>query len=155
MDRSARDAREALSDFRADAREEMEAPIEAAKAALSARTEKVRAECEAMAKAFDSAALKMGALDARARALDDAAAGAIQIYRQENLAHRATPAPAYFSAAPPSAGPALDALANSAAMLDDARALLAEAQTNSSAALSDLLAELDAAQARLDAAEPA
>ena len=155
MDRAARDAAEALSDFRADARLELEAPIDDARKALAVRLEKMRTEFEAMNKAFDSAAVKMELLDAKARALDEAAAGAVHIYRQENAALRATPAPAYFSAAPPAAGPALDALADAAAMIDDARARLAEAQTQSGQALEGLLAELDAATRRLDAGEAA
>lgn len=154
MDRSARDAGEDLSDFRAEARVELDAPIDTARVALAARIEKMRAECEAMTKAFDAAALKMEALDARARALDDAATSAVQLYRQENIAARATPAPAYFGAPPPSGGPSLDALAGCASMLDEARALLAEAQEHSNAALEGLVAELDTAQARLDAVAP-
>ena len=148
MDRTAKAATEALSDFRADARLELEAPINAAKAALSARIEKMRAEFEAMNKAFDAAALKMEALDAKARALDEAAAGAVHLYRQENAAARTSPAPAYFNSPPPTAGPALDALADAAAMIDDARARLAEAQAQSARSLEELLAELDEATNR-------
>jgi hypothetical protein len=148
MDRAAKAASEALSDFRADARLELEAPVNAAKAALSARMEKMRAEFEAMSKAFDQAALKIEALDAKARALDDAAASAVHLYRQENAAARTSPAPAYFNAPPPAAGPALDALGGAAAMIDDARARLADAQTQSARALEDLLAELDDATNR-------
>ena len=148
MDRTAKAATEALSDFRADARLELEAPINAAKAALSARVEKMRAEFEAMNKAFDAAALKMEALDAKARALDDAAAGAVHLYRQENAAARTSPAPAYFNSPPPAAGPALDALGGAAAMIDDARARLAEAQAQSARSLEELLAELDEATNR-------
>jgi hypothetical protein len=148
MDRAAKAASEALSDFRADARLELEAPVNAAKTALAARLEKMRAEFEAMSKAFDAAALKMEMLDAKARALDEAAAGAVHLYRQENAAARTSPAPAYFSTEPPAAGPALDALGGAAAMIDEARARLAEAQTQSAKALEDLLAELDAATNR-------
>lgn len=148
MDRTAKAATEALSDFRADARLELEAPINAAKAALSARLEKMRAEFEAMNKAFDAAAVKMEALDAKARALDEAAAGAVHLYRQENAAARTSPAPAYFNSPPPAAGPALDALADAAAMIDDARARLAEAQAQSARSLEELLAELDDATNR-------
>ena len=155
MDRVARAASEALSDFRADARMELEAPINAAKAALLARMEKMRAEFEAMSKAFDSAAMKMEALDARARALDDAAASAVHLYRQENAAARTSPAPAYFNSPPPAAGPALDALGGAAAMIDDARARLADAQAQSTRSLEELLAELDAATARHDSGGPA
>jgi hypothetical protein len=151
MDRATRDAADALSEFRADARLELEAPINAAKAALAARIEKMRAEFAAMNKAFDAAAAKMELLDAKARALDDAAAGAVHLYRQENAALRTAPAPAYFSAAPPAAGPPLDALAGAAAMVDDARARLAEAQSQSAQALEALLGELDGATQRLDA----
>ena len=148
MDRATNTALEVLSDFRAEARLELEAPIDVAKAALSARIEKMRAEFQAMSKAFDAAAAKMETLDAKARALDDAAAGAIHLYRQENAAARTSPAPAYFSSPPPAAGPALDALGGAAAMIDDARARLADAQTQSAHALEELLAELDAATNR-------
>jgi hypothetical protein len=155
MDRAARDAEEDLSDFRNEARGELEAPIEAARAALTARLEKMRAECEAMGKAFDAAALKLEALDARARALDESVTGAVQLYRQENIAARTVPAPAYFSAAPPAAGTALDALAGCGAMIDDARALLALTQAQSNEARESLVAELNASQQRLESAAPA
>jgi hypothetical protein len=155
MDRAAKAASETLSDFRTGARLELEAPINTAKAALSARMEKMRAEFQAMSKAFDAAALKMEALDAKARALDDAAASAVHLYRQENAAARATPAPAYFSSPPPAAGPALDALGGAAAMIDEARARLAEAQAQSAQSLEDLLTELDEATTRHDSGGPA
>jgi len=155
MDRAARDAGEAMSDFRADARLELEAPVNAARAALAAKLEKMRAEFEAMSKAFDAAALKMETLDSKARALDQAAADAIHLYRQENAAFRTSPSPGYFSSPPPAAGPALDALAGAASQIDDARARLADAQTQSAAALEGLLGELDAATARLDAGSEA
>ncbi len=148
MDRAAQAASEALSDFRADARLELEAPINVAKAALSARTEKMRAEFAAMSKAYDAAALKKEALDAKARALDEAAASAVHLYRQENAAARSSPAPAYFNAPPPAAGPALDALGGAAAMIDEARARLAEAQVQSARSLEELLAELEDATNR-------
>jgi len=153
--RATQEAVDSLSDFRTEARLELEEPINTAKTALGARLEKMRAEFDAMNKAFDSAALKMELLDAKARALDEAAAGAVHLYRQENAALRTAPAPAYFSAAPPSAGPSLDALAGAAAMIDDARARLAEAQTLSTQALEGLLVELDDATRRLDAGAPA
>lgn len=155
MDRAARAASEALSSFRAAARLELETPIDAARAAFSAGLEKMRAEFEAMSKAFDTAALKMENFDARARALDEAAAGAIHLYRQENAAARETPAPAYFGSPPPGAGPSLDALGACAAMIDEARARLSSAQSQSAQALEGLLAELEQAQARLDAAPAA
>lgn len=150
MDRASRDAAEALSDFRADGRVALEEPVDAARAALAARLEKMRAEFDAMNKAFDAAAVKMEELDAQARALDQAAADAIHLYRLENTGFRTTPAPAYFGAPPPAAGPPLDALTGAAALLDDARARLADAQAQSAAALEGLLAELDEATRRLD-----
>ncbi|HEX8900909.1 hypothetical protein [Vitreimonas sp.] len=150
MDRAAHDAAEHLSTLRAEARRELEAPIESAKVALAARLEKMRAEFEAMNKAFDTAALKLEALDAKARALDEAAASAIHLYRQENAAVRTTPAPAYFNAPPPTVGPSLDALSGAANMIDDARTRLADAQKQSAQALEALLQELEAAAERLD-----
>lgn len=155
MDRSAKAAGEDLADFRTDARLELEKPIDGARAALAGRMEKMRAEYEAMSKAFDAAASKMETLDAKARALDQSAADAIHLYRQENAAARATPAPAYFGAPPPAAGPALDALAGCAAMIDDARTRLADAQTQSAQALEALLTELDDTTFRLNAGQAA
>jgi hypothetical protein len=151
MDRAAGEAAEALSDFRAAARLELEAPVNAARTAVAARLEKMRAEFEAMSRAFDTAALRMEALDAKARGLDQVAADAVHLYRQENAALRTAPAPAYFGAPPPAAGPALDALAGAAALIDDSRARLAEAQVQSAAALEGLLQELEQATQRLDA----
>lgn len=153
--RAAEAARDDLSDFRSESRGELEAPIDAARAALAGRLEKMRAEFEAMNKAFDAAALKMEQFDAKARGLDEAVGAAIHLYRQENAAARTTPAPAYFNVAPPAAGPALDALGGAAAMIDDARARLADAQVQSTRALEDLLAELEATAAQLDRGEAA
>ena len=150
MDRAARDAADALSDFRADARLELEAPVNEARKLLATRLDKMRTEFEAMNKAFDTASTRMEALDAKARALDQAAADAVHLYRQENTAARATPAPAYFGAPPPAAGPALDALAGAAALIDEARTRLSAAQMQSGAALEGLLAELEQATQRLD-----
>lgn len=155
MDRAAKAASESLSDFRADARIGLEAPINTAKDALSARMEKMRAEFAAMSKAFDAASLKIEALDAQARALDDATASAVHLYRQENAAARSTPAPAYFNSAPPAAGPALDALSSAAAMIDEARARLAEAQSQSARAFEELLTELDTASNAHNHGDPA
>jgi hypothetical protein len=152
MDRAREAADHALSAVRGDGRETLEAPIDAARTAVAARIEKMRSEFETMNKAFDAAAVRMEALDAQARALDDAATEAIHIYRQENAAARSTPAPSYFSTTPPSAGPSLDALASCSQMIDVARAQLAEAKQQSTRALEELVAELDETTKRLDAA---
>jgi hypothetical protein len=79
----------------------------------------------------------------------------MRLYRQENAALRTAPAPAYFAAPPPAAGPALDALGDAAALIDDARARVTEAQAQSAQALEGLLAELDEAAARLAAGSAA
>jgi hypothetical protein len=155
MDRAAVEASAALSDYRAEARIELESPVNEARTALTARMEKMRAEYEAMSRAFDESAAQMEALDAQARALDEVAAGAIHLYRQENAAARPTPAPAYFSVAPPMIGPSLDALAQCAAMIDDARARVQDAQRQSSAALESLVGELDQVTRDLNEALPA
>jgi len=152
MDRAAEDASETLSMVRGEGRAALETPVDAAKAALAARLDKMRAEFEAMNRAFDEAALRMEALDAEARALDDAAAGAVHLYRQENAAARTSPAPAYFGAPPPASGPALDALTGCAGLVDDARARVAAAQAEATLALEALLAELEETSKRLDAA---
>lgn len=149
MDRAARAAAERLSELRAIGRRQLEAPIDEARAWLSSRLEKMRAELDSMQKTFDAAAAKMETLDAAARALDDLAAGAIDLYRQENLAARTTPPPAHFRRAAPTPVRA-DLLAGAAAMIDDARAALARAQAQSNAVLTELLAELDETTTRLD-----
>lgn len=154
MDRAAREAAESLSDFRAEARGEMEAPINAAKAAIAARLEIMRGEFEAMNKAFDAAALKMDAHDAKARAPDEAAGEAVQLYRRENAARRTTPAPVYFNAPPP-IEPLSDALGGAAHMIDEARSRLAQAQAQAAQALEALVAELDETTARLSSGSDA
>jgi hypothetical protein len=155
MDRAARNAAEDLSEFRAAARAELEAPVDAAKAALGARMEKMRGAFDAMNKAFDAAALRMEQLDAQARALDELAAAAVHLYRQENAAARKTSAPAYFAVPPPASGPALDALAGAAALIDDTRQHLARAQSEAATALEGLLAELERATQHHDTSESA
>lgn len=152
MDRAAQAAADAFSDSRSEGLEALNQPIDAARAAIAARLEKITAEFEAMNKAFDAAAAKMETLDAQARALDTAAADAIHLYRQENAAFRSTPAPAYFNATPPSAGPSLDAMTACAQMIDAARDRLGEAKLQSTQALEGLVAELDETTKRLDAA---
>lgn len=154
MQRAAQDAADTLSDFRAEARATLEAPVDAAKLALTTRLEAMRNEFEAMSRSFDAAAVKLTALDSKARALDEASAAAVHLYRQENMAARTAPAPAYFGTPPPAIGPALDPLGPSAAMIDDARARLLEAQKASAQALEALLAELEDVTARLDASAP-
>ena len=150
MDRAKRDAEAAYGALRGDGRRVLEAPIDSAKAALTARLADMRAEFDAMSRAFDAAAHDMEALDAHARALDEAAAGAVHLYRQENAAARHGPAPAYFGAAPPAAGPALDVLGPAAAMIDSARARLIEAQTQTAQAQEALLGALEDTAKRLD-----
>ncbi|MDX2274017.1 MAG: hypothetical protein NW206_01090 [Hyphomonadaceae bacterium] len=154
MDRAAAEATGALSEFRAEARAALEAPVNEARAALSARLEKMRSEFDAMTRAFDEAAAQVETLDAQARGLDEAAASAIFLYRQENAAARPTPAPAYFSVAPPAIGASLDALGAAAAMIDDARTRLSEAQAQSAAALEELVGELDKVTRELNEALP-
>jgi hypothetical protein len=150
MDRAARAAQDALSEFRTNARLVLEEPVNAARTALTGRLEKMRGEVDAMTKVFDGAAAKIEALDAQGRALDRNAAEAIWLYRQENLAARTGPAPTYFDAPPPVVAPWIDALSAPAAIMDDARARLAEAQTRFAEALTSLLADLDAATRQLD-----
>ncbi len=152
MARAVRDAAEDYGDVRDEGRRALETPIDAAKAALNTRVAAMRTAFEAMSRAFDAAAQEMDVFDAQARALDEAAAAAVHFYRQENLAARQTPAPSYFNTPPPAAGPALDALAGAAAMIDAARAQMIEAQTQSAAAQEGLLADLEDTVRKLDAA---
>src|SRR5262249_41658919 len=108
MDRATQAAADEFSSAREEGLASLNEPIDAARAAIAGRLEKMRAEFEAMNKAFDAAAAKMETLDAQARALDDAAGEAIHLYRQENIAARGVPAPSYFNTPPPSTGPSLD-----------------------------------------------
>jgi len=150
LDRAASEAGETLAALREDAREELEEPVGAARAAVSAELEKLRAALDRMTRLYDDAAQSVAALDAEDRRLDDAARAAIQLYRQENLAARDGPGPAYFSDLPPNAGAEPDSLAGSGALIADARAAHAVAQTAAAKALEALIAELDAATARLE-----
>jgi len=151
MARAAAAADNEAADLRADAREEFEGPIEEAKAALGARLEAMRRGLESMSAAFDAAAAQSRTLDAEDRALRDAAAGAIRLYRQENAQARAGAHPAYFTAPPFDDTAPPDALANAAAILDEARRQLTLAQADAARALEDLLAAIDEATGKLNA----
>jgi hypothetical protein len=155
MDRAARDASDDMAAFREDAREELEAPINAARSVLLSRMEKIRAECEAMHKSFDASAIAYDELAVQTRALGAAAHSAIQSYRDENLSARTSAAPAYFDMPPPLPGPPDDALAPAARLIGEARVRMQDAQDQSAQALSALLDELETAQKRLEAAHPA
>lgn len=151
MDRAAKNAAETLSDFRAEARLELEAPVDAARAALAERLEKMRADYDAMSKAFDAGAAAIQSLDQETRAIDEAAQAAVTLYREENATRRRSPAPGYFADTPQLPEPAVDALASAALMIEEARAQLKEAHAQSAQALEALLQELEQAAARLDA----
>jgi hypothetical protein len=150
MDRAARDAATEAADLNADAREQLEEPIENAKAAIAQRLDAMRKGFASMSRAFDEAAARVSALDAQARGLDDVAAQAIRLYRQENADARADAAPDYFSAPPaPSRDATDDPLANAAALTDEARARLGAAQAASAEALDALLSALEDSAAQL------
>lgn len=149
LDRAAKNAADALADLRADAMEELQAPIDAARANIAAQVEHMRAAFETMQRIFDEGASAVAALDARVRSLDAAKAAALALYRTDNAAARATPPPAYF--ADMTAPHALaDVLAPAASLVDDARLRVRAAQEESARALEGLLQELGAAAARLD-----
>jgi hypothetical protein len=110
----------------------------------------MREACAAMRKGYDSAALDIAALDARARRLEETAAALVRQYREENIAGRAAPAPAYFSNPPELADGLDDALAECGRHMSAAQAALDAAQTAAARAFGDLGAELDAVSKRLD-----
>jgi hypothetical protein len=154
MARAAAAADDEAADLRADAREEFEGPIEEAKTAVSVRLDAMRRALEAMNTAFDEAAAQLRALDAEDRALSEAASGAIRLYRQENAMARGGAQPGYFGAPALDGASVPDTLASAAAVLDGARAQVANAQSQAAQALEDLLSAVDEAAAALSG-EPA
>ncbi len=150
MARAARDANAELSELRSDAREAFEAPIEEAKTQIQSRIDAMRDALAAMEASYDGAISVMNALDAEARRLDSAAQAAIAVYRNENTAARAGPAPAYFAEAPPGAAAPADALSGCGQAIAGARAALSEGQNQAVAGLDALISDLETAQARLD-----
>jgi len=150
LDRASAEANEALAALREEAREDLEQPVTEARAAVNAALETHNAALDRMTRLYDSAAQAVAALDAEGRRLDDAARSAIQLYRQENIAARAGPAPAYFSDLPPNAGAEPDGLAACGALIAEARAAHAAAQDAATHARETLIADLDAATRRLE-----
>jgi hypothetical protein len=150
MDRAAREAAGDAADLADDAREQLEEPIDEAKAALTQRLDAVRRGVAAMSQAFDAGAARMHEFDAQARAIDDVAVQAIRLYRQENEAARTGPAPDYFAAPPsPPRSVSDDPLAQGAALIDEARGRLASAQAESAQASEALLNALEESAALL------
>lgn len=151
MDRAATSAADSLADFRADALEDLEAPLNTARETLAKRLDAMRAQFDAMSRAFDESTLALEDIAAEARGLEKLVASAIQLYRTENAAARAGDAPAYFAAPAPTLERASDPLGPAAALIDAARASIAQAQAQSAAGLESLLLELQSAAARLEA----
>ncbi len=154
LDRAAREAGEALAEERAQAREDLEEPVNTARAEITAKLADLRAQIALMTKTFDEAALRLGGLDAEHARLGALKVEAIELYRRENSAARTTPPPAYFAHPVGGPGPAPDVLAAAAARLDEAHARAQDAQARASAALEGLGAALEDASRRLDEAVP-
>jgi hypothetical protein len=151
MHRAQRDAEAHLGELRAEAREALEAAAEKARAEIEARIGALREAHAAMREAYDAAAVEMSAIDARARRLDETSAALIGAYRQENLAGRSSPAPAYFADPPAVGNGHEDALGECGRLMSAAQALLDAAQATAAQAFDTLGAELEAASKRLQA----
>ncbi|MBL8551833.1 MAG: hypothetical protein JNJ73_17735 [Hyphomonadaceae bacterium] len=149
MHRAHRDAEAEAASLRNDVREALEAAAETARGAIDARLGDMREALTAMRSAYDSAALDIGALDARMRRLEEEAATLARQYRQANIAARAAPPPAYFEDSLAAAAAPGDALATCGADLHAAQGALEAAQANAAQALAALGAELDQASRRL------
>jgi hypothetical protein len=101
-------------------------------------------------KAFDAAAVEMGALAARWRAQEQVFARLFALYAQENRAARKTPAPARFD--DPQAPVVLpDALVEAAPRLQEGESRLGAALRAHAGAQSEMAAALSAAMKRLEA----
>ncbi len=150
MHRAQRRAEEALSEVRTEFREALDEVIEAARAEIEARLAALEDAAAAMRRAYDEAGAELGLLEARQRRAEEEAARLIHLYRQENLAARAGPAPAYFAEPPPTAAPPQDALAACGADLSAAESRLAEARAGAANALAALGGEVEALAARLE-----
>ncbi|MGE0044235.1 MAG: hypothetical protein AB7J28_14675 [Hyphomonadaceae bacterium] len=149
MHRAHRDAERALAGLREEVREALEGAVDDAREEIGTRISAMRERVGEMRTTYDEAAADIGIIDAKARRLADEAASLIHLYRQENAAARAAPAPAYFADPPATHAQTEDALVTLGRMLDEAQSALAAAQTRASAALDDLARQMEAISARL------
>jgi hypothetical protein len=149
LDRAVRDAAETVSARRAAAREALEAPIEQARSLIEAQLAAAAAAVARVRARYDEACADLQAMEAETRRADDAAAGAIEIYRRERLAHSNGHEPPVFATLPPSA-PFTDALARAADVRLAAEQEIAAMQAQATAKLEELSRELDAISARLE-----
>lgn len=152
LDRANARAQAQASAVRADARDELEAAVVAAEKALAERLAPLAAALTAQRAAFEAGAAEIAALDVRARAAAHEAGSAIALYRRENAAARAGPAPAYFADPPTPDVHLPDVLGPAGALLTASEDALTAARGRVGALLADLAVALDAADSRLETA---
>jgi hypothetical protein len=153
LDRAAQDTAERLADARAEARAEMEHPVEAARAAIAEQLATLAANVQRGRESYDRAAAELQAIDAAARRAGEEGGALIQLYRRENLAARnGAAAPTYFSDAPPTRVTFSDPLTVAADLRLAADRTLAEAQSAAAVRLESLAQDLETLTAQLDSA---
>lgn len=143
MHRAAVRAADDAAAARDEARDEMDAVIAEAEAEAQGLAAKTAAAARARQAALDETAAAIEALEMRARQSEAAGAQLITLYRRENRAARAGPAPAYFDDPMPFALPFQDVLAAPAALVREAVEKVRAEESRLAAALESLTAELD------------
>jgi hypothetical protein len=153
FDRAAQETAEALAETRALARAEMEAPVEAARAAIAERLAQMRTDVSRGREAYDRGAAELQEIDGGARRAGEEGGALIQLYRRENLAARnGAAAPTYFAEAPPTRVTFSDVLSTAADLRLAADRALAEAEAAAAAKLEALGQDLETLMVQLDQA---
>ncbi len=151
LDRAAQDTAERLAEARANARAEMEQPVETARAAIAAQLAALATNVQRGRESYDRAAGELQAIDAAARRAGEEGGALIQLYRRENLAARnGAAAPTYFADAPPTRVTFSDPLAVAADLRLAADRALAEAQRAAAARLESLAQDIETLTAQLE-----
>jgi hypothetical protein len=151
LDRLATRAREDLQDAQDGMREDMGEAMRAAQEAITAAVRRMEVSAGAMRDAYNAAPALLTGFEARWRRLDQAGTALIAQYREENLAARRTPAPAFFAHPAPRRPSPGDPMQGPASLLDDAQKNLAQAQAQAREELEALSTDQEAAFAGLSA----
>lgn len=149
MQRAAEEAREDFAELRDEARDDLEAPVNVARAEISSRLDVQSEALRKLERAYDETIATLAALNAQALVGEEACVRAVALYRQENRAARADTPPRYFDD-PLTLAAMPDALSACGDVVTSAKTAFDAARRESNETLRTLLTDLEAAQAKLD-----
>jgi hypothetical protein len=154
FERHAQDAEAEFQEALDEATEELHNVADPVIEKINARVDAEQAAVARMLGDFDAAAARIADIDGKLRAIAATQLALVALYRQENVAHRTTPAPRAFLLSPTQPTEPPDVLSAAGARIEEAKASFAAVQSSANREIGDLLRALSETQARLEGRTP-